>query len=90
MTVRESLIAQLQARTRAVIEIPSLARRVFPIGSTVDVIVRDELLSAVVEFHSAGGEEATVNVPGVGRRPYRLAQLLDWNPNAGLVLADVA
>lgn len=90
MTVRESLIALVQARTRAILDIPPLARRCFPLGCEIDVLVRDELHRATVEYVEYGGENATVNVHGVGRRAYTLLQLLDWNPHAGLALADVA
>lgn len=90
MTLRESLIALVQTRARAILEIPPLARRCFPLGSEVDVLVRGELHRATVEYVESAGESATVNVPGLGRRPYTLLQLLEWNPNAGLSLADVA
>ena len=90
MTNRDRLLELIRQRNEALHAIGPLARQVLPVGSQVDVLRGDELLRATVEFVDYLGEAVTVAVHGVGRRVYSLWLVLDWNPNAGLALADVA
>lgn len=90
MTRRDRLADLLRQRAQAIIEITPLAKEIFPVGTPVLVCRAGEVVEAHVLSVGYGGEDVTVRLPGGDSWSYRLARLLEWNPDAGATLAGVA
>ncbi len=86
MTRRERLLQLIRQRNEALLAVPLAAAAVFPPGTDVYVLTRKQVLHGQVVRIGPGGE--VIVRTDHGTRECHLSDVLDWNPNAGELLAD--
>lgn len=90
MTRRDELEKLLRQRAEAILAIHPLAKAIFPAGTPVEIQRDEQTIDATVLSVDYGGETITVRLITGEQRTYPLRRVLDWNPAAGIGLADVA
>lgn len=87
MTLREKLVESIRVRNAALMAIPAIAARVFPVGSAVEILSRKVIVVGTVRRVGIAGEVIVSLTDGV--REVLLSDLPDWNPHAGETLAEL-